>query len=212
MDFPGSLKALDCRMHTVVRSGNWCNGFHAHPLRRRVFIKYTKQVCLIFSWNFLLYRKYQLYPLKAHSNVTAFTDYWFRSATRSSSFLSTTFYFSFLVDFFRFVLFFIFMFVVVGCCYCCISWRARTSTFSTTKADFISKRSDYPYAMLTFNIVDDWHESSRDRKMTSLICRQNLNLFWSRWRFSENSNYLCLWGHAVHAACRACNSTIFLSL
>lgn len=112
--------------------------------------------------------------------------------------------------FFRFVLFFIFMFVVVGCCYCCISWRARTLTFTTTKADFISKRSDYPYAMLTFYIVDDWHESSRQKfKMTPLICRQNLNLFWSRWRFSENSNYLCLWGHAVHAACRACNSTIF---
>ena len=128
------------------------------------------------------------------------------------SFLSTTFYFSFLVVFFRFVLFFIFMLVVVGCCYCCISWRARTSKFTTTKADFISKQNDYPYTLLTFYIVDDWHESSRDRKMTPLICRQNLNLFWSRCRFSENSNYLCLWGHAVRAACRSCNSTIFLSL
>ena len=71
------------------------------------------------------------------------------------SFLSTTIYFSFLVVFFRFVLFFIFMLVVVGCCYCCISWRARTSTFTTTKADFISKQNNYPYTLLTFYIVDD---------------------------------------------------------
>ena len=41
-------EVLDCSMHTVVRSGNWCNGFHAHPLRRKVFIKHTKQVCVIF--------------------------------------------------------------------------------------------------------------------------------------------------------------------
>lgn len=83
-----------CSMHTVVRLGNRCKGFHSHSLRRRVFIKYTKQVCVIFCWNFLPYRKYYLYQLNADQmlkNVTAFTDYRFRSATGSNYFLSTTF-------------------------------------------------------------------------------------------------------------------------
>ena len=129
------------------------------------------------------------------------------------SFLSTTFYFSLLVVFFAsFCFLFLCCLLLLVAVTVAFHGEQELRQFTTTKADFISKRSDYPYAMLTFYIVDDWHESSRDRKMTPLICRQNLNLFWSRCRFSENSNYLCLWGHAVHAACRSCNSTIFLSL
>lgn len=111
-------EVLDCSMHTVVRSGNWCNGFHAHPLRRKVFIKHTKQVCVIFFLTSFCIgnSSYANWRLTQSLNVTAFTDYWFRSATGSNSFRSTTFYF-FSCCIFRFVLFFVFMFVVVAGCY-----------------------------------------------------------------------------------------------
>ena len=70
------------------------------------------------------------------------------------SFLSTTFYFSFLVVFFAL---FCFLFL------CLLLLVAVNVAFHgeqelrrlTTKADFISKQNDYPYTLLTFYIVDD---------------------------------------------------------